>query len=773
MTRILLLFALLPVLAFAESWKVSDIRVNGLQRVSPGVVFGAIPAEVGDVLDEVSVQQLVRSLFRTGLFDDIRMARDGDVLVINVDERPAIDSITVDGNKSIPTENLLEGLADQGLAEGEIFKRATLERTELELTRQYLAQGRYGASIDATVTDLPRNRVAVSIQVHEGSTAGIRHINVVGNEEFSDQQLLDMFELSLPGLMSFYTKNDKYAREKLAGDIEKLESYYQDRGYVNFTVASTQVSITPNKEEVYITLNVSEGEIYKIGDVDLVGELHDVPPEALRRMIGVRKGQVFSRAAVTATEERLIQVLGNNGYTFANATGIPEPREEGVVDIKFFVDSGKRVYVRRISFQGNTLTHDEVLRREMRQMEGGWASTSQIDFSKVRLERLGYFKSVNVETPQVPGTDDQVDVHYTVAEQPSGSISASLGFAQSSGLILGANYQENNVGGTGNSLGLGISWSQFQRSVNFNWFDPYFTVDGVSRGYSAFFRKTDYDEANIATFSTDAFGSSINWGFPISESERLGFGFGFDHTNITAGVFPALEIREFLADEGNKFLNFKLMGSWQSSSLNRGLFATAGISQNFSIELAVPGSDLQFYKATYGGQMLIPLSQSLTLRMRTKLGYGDAYGQDDTLPFYEHFFAGGFGSVRGYDVNSLGPRTTPDPRDPFVDRFGQPYGGNTLIEGSVELLFPVPFLEDQSSVRPAVFFDAGNVFNTNCPQISRICTNLDFTEIRYAYGAGLTWLSAFGPLTFAIAWPINDGPIDDTQFFSFEMGQSF
>ncbi|MCZ6868902.1 MAG: outer membrane protein assembly factor BamA, partial [Gammaproteobacteria bacterium] len=673
--RILLLFALLPVLAFAESWQVSDIRVNGLQRVSAGVVFGAIPAEAGDTLDEVSVQQLVRSLFRTGLFDDIRMARDGDVLVINVIERPAIDSITVDGNKSIPTENLLEGLADQGLAEGEIFKRATLERTELELTRQYLAQGRYGASIDATVTDLPRNRVAVSIQVYEGSTAGIRHINVVGNEEFSDAELLDMFELSLPGFMSFYTKNDKYAREKLAGDIEKLESYYQDRGYVNFTVASTQVSITPNKEEVYITLNVSEGEIYRIGDVDLVGELHDVPPEALRRMIGVRKGQVFSRAAVTATEERLIQVLGNNGYTFANATGIPEPREEGVVDVKFFVDSGKRVYVRRISFQGNTLTHDEVLRREMRQIEGGWASTSQIDFSKVRLERLGYFKAVNVETPQVPGTDDQVDVRYAVSEQPSGSISASLGFAQSSGLILGANYQENNVGGTGNSLGLGISWSQFQRSLNFNWFDPYFTVDGVSRGYSAFFRKTDFDEANIATFSTDAFGSSVNWGFPISETERLGFGFGFDHTNITAGVFPALEIREFLAQEGDTFLNFKLTGSWQSSSLNRGLFATAGISQNFSIELAVPGSDLQFYKAIYSAQMLIPVRRNFTLRMRTKLGYGDAYGQDDTLPFYEHFFAGGFGSVRGYDVNSLGPRTTNDPGDPFVDRFGDPYGG--------------------------------------------------------------------------------------------------
>ncbi|MEJ2133404.1 MAG: outer membrane protein assembly factor BamA, partial [Gammaproteobacteria bacterium] len=331
---------------------------------------------------------------------------------------------------------------------------------------------------------------------------------------------------------------------------------------MNFQVESTDVSITPDKKEVYITLNVDEGEMYRVGDVDLVGELHDVPPQALRRMIGVRGGEVFSRAEVIATEERLVKVLGDNGYTFANATGIPETRENGVVDIKFFVDSGKRVYVRRIDFQGNTLTHDEVLRREMRQMEGGWASTSQIDFSKVRIERLGYFKSVDVETEPVAGTDDQVDVHYTVEEQPSGSISASLGFAQSSGLILGASYQENNVAGTGNSLSLGISWSQFQRSLSFNWFDPYFTVEGVSRGYSAFFRKTDYDEANIATFSTDAFGANINWGFPITETERLGFGFGFDHTDITAGVFPALEIREFLKDEGHRFLNFKMTGSW-------------------------------------------------------------------------------------------------------------------------------------------------------------------------------------------------------------------
>jgi outer membrane protein insertion porin family len=773
MKRILLLLIVLPMLVAADAWRVSDIRVQGLQRVSPGIVFGALPVEAGDVVDETTIQQLIRSLFRTGFFDDITMARDGDVLVINVMERPAIDSITVDGNKSIPTENLLEGLADQGLAEGEIFKRATLERTELELTRQYLAQGRYGASIEASVQDLPRNRVAISIQVTEGSTAGIRHINIVGNEVFSDQELLDIFELSLPGLMSFYSKNDKYSREKLAGDIEKLESYYQDRGYVNFQVESTDVSITPDKKEVYITLNVDEGEMYRVGDVDLVGELHDVPPQALRRMIGVRGGEVFSRAEVIATEERLVKVLGDNGYTFANATGIPETRENGMVDIKFFVDSGKRVYVRRIDFQGNTLTHDEVLRREMRQMEGGWASTSQIDFSKVRIERLGYFKSVDVETEPVAGTDDQVDVHYTVEEQPSGSISASLGFAQSSGLILGASYQENNVAGTGNSLSLGISWSQFQRSLSFNWFDPYFTVEGVSRGYSAFFRKTDYDEANIATFSTDAFGANINWGFPITETERLGFGFGFDHTDITAGVFPALEIREFLKDEGHRFLNFKMTGSWQSSTLNRGMFATAGISQNFSLELAVPGSDLQFYKLTYNGQLLLPLSRKYTLRMRTKLGYGDAYGKDNTLPFYEHYFAGGFGSVRGYDVNSLGPRTTPDPADPFNDQFGDPYGGNALIEGSVEFLFPLPFLEDQSSVRPAAFFDAGNVFNTNCPKISRVCTSIDFTEIRYAYGVGLTWLSAFGPLTFAVAWPINDGPLDDSQFFSFEMGQSF
>lgn len=768
-----LLLLLLPALALAETWKVSDIRVQGLQRVSPGSVFSAIPAEAGDVLDATSIQQIARALYRTGFFDDIRLARDGDVLVITVKERPAIDSISVDGNKSIKTEDLLKGLSEQGLAEGEIFKRATLERMELELTRQYMAQGRYGAKIEATERDLPRNRVAISINVTEGSPAGIRHINIVGNEVFSDQELLDNFELSLPGMMSFYSKNDKYAREKLAGDLEKLESYYKDRGYVNFSIESTDVSISPKKDEVYITINIHEGEMYRVGDVDLVGELHDVPPQALRSMIGVRTGEVFSRAAVTATEDRLTKVLGNNGYTFANATGIPEPQDDGTVNIKFYVDSGKRVYVRRVEFQGNTVTQDEVLRREMRQMEGGWASNAEIDLSKVRLERLGYFKSVDVDTPQVPGTDDQVDVLFSVEEQPSGSISASLGYAESSGLILGANYDESNVAGTGNSLGFGISWSQFQKSLSFHWFDPYFTVDGVSRGYSAYFRKTDYDQANIASYSTDSYGGAVNWGFPITETERLGFGIGFDHTDITAGVFPALEIYEFLYEEGHKFLNFKLTGSWQSSTLNRGLFATAGISQLFQVQLTVPGSDLQFYKMTYNGQMLIPLSNALSLRMKTSLGFGEAYGKNtSTLPFYENFFAGGFGSVRGYDVNSLGPRTTPNPLDPYTDPYGQPFGGNTLIEGSIELLFPLPFVEDQSSLRPAAFIDAGNVFNTNCPNVSRICSDIDLTQLRYSYGVGLSWLSPFGPLTFALSWPVNDGPLDDTKLFSFELGQS-
>jgi len=754
----------------ADVFTVADIRIQGLQRVSAGTVFNLLPVNVGDTVDEVAIRQLIRLLFQSGYFRDIRMGREGDVLIVTLAERPAIDSIEIDGNKSIKTDALLDGLGKQGLKEGEIFKQATLERVDLELERQYVAQGRYGAIIDAKVEQLPRNRVAIKIDIEEGKTSGIRHINMVGNTAFDEEQLLDVMELKHPGWFSFFRNDDKYSREKLAGDLEKVESYYKDRGYVEFEIESTQVSITPDKRQVYITMNLREGDVYTVRNVDLVGELNEVSPDALRALFMVKPGQTFSAALVAATEKNLTTALGNSGYTFATASGIPEVHEGGIVDVRFFVESGKRAYVRRVEFTGNTVTQDEVLRREMRQLEGGWASTALIELSKVRLERLGYFKTVNVETPEVAGTDDQIDVVYTVEEQPSGSISATLGYAQTAGLIVGAGYQESNVLGTGNSLSLQLSWSEWQRAVAMNYFNPYFTQDGISRGYNLYYRETDFDQQNIATYSTDAYGAGVNFGFPIAETRRIGFGLTTEYTSITEGVFPAQEISEFIDDEGDTFLNFKGMLSWSSSTLNRGLFPTAGRSQSIALEIAVPGSDLSFYKITYQGQQYLPLGRGFALRARTELGFGDALPGSDTLPFYEHFYAGGFGSVRGFKQNTLGPRSTPSAIDPY-DPEGDPFGGNLLVEGSFELIFPLPFAKD--SARPVVFFDWGNVFNTNCPNVSRVCDDFDYDLLRYSAGVSVTWLTGMGPMTFGLAKTFNVGPFDEDETFQFELGRTF
>jgi outer membrane protein insertion porin family len=485
----------------------------------------------------------------------------------------------------------------------------------------------------------------------------------------------------------------------------------------------------------------------------------------------VQPGQTFSRALVTRSEELLTTALGNSGYTFATASGVPEVHEDGTVDVRFFVQAGKRAYVRRIEFSGNTVTQDSVLRREMRQMEGGWASTALIDLSKVRLERLGFFREVNVETPEVPGTDDQIDVKFDVEEQSSGSISATLGYAQGSGLIVGTSYQNNNVVGTGNSLSFGVSWSQFQRAVSFNYFDPYYTVDGISRGFNAFYRVTDYDEQNIAQYSTDAYGGGVNFAFPIGETQRIGLGFSVEHTKIDEGVFPAQEISEFLDDEGDTALNFKITTSWTSSTLNRGLFPTRGRQQQVSLEVAVPGSDLTFYKLRYQGQQYFPLFGEFTGRVRTELGYGYKYFDTHRLPFYENFYSGGFGSVRGFKSNTLGPRSTPSPRDVF-DRDGDPFGGNLLVEGSAEIIFPLPFGADTRSFRPVLFFDFGNVFQTKCYDVSITCDDFDVNELRYSAGVAVTWITGLGPMSFALAFPMNVGELDDEETFQFELGRT-
>ena len=665
---------------------------------------------------------------------------------------------------------MLEGLTGSGLSEGEIFKKVTLEHIRTDLERQYVSQGRYGARIKTELEDLPRNRVAIKIDVTEGDVAGIKHINIVGNTIFDDETLLELLELKLPSLFSFYTKDDRYSKEKLTGDLETLESHYLDRGYLNFVIDSTQVSIAPNKEDVYITVNVIEGEQFTVKGVDVAGELHDIPEQSIRGLIFVRPGQIFSREAMTASEDQIERALGNAGYTFASATGQPVQNEDdNTVEVKFFVDAGQRAYVRRIDFTGNTFTQDEVLRREMRQMEGGWASNALIERSKVRLERLLYFKEVSVETPAVAGTEDQIDVLYTVEEAPSGSISGTLGYAQRTGIMLGANYRENNWFGTGNSINLGVNHSAWQTAYSFSFFDPYFTVDGVSRGYSVSFRKSDFDERNIARFSTDSISTSVNFGYPTSELSRINFSLGYENTKIKEGVFPAQEISQFLAREGKKFNLFTIQAAYSMSALNRGLLPSGGKSQSLSFEMTIPGSELEFYRINYEGQIFYPLVRGLNLRLATHLGYGDSYGDTNTFPFYKNFYSGGFGSVRGYESNTLGPRSTPSPLDRFNDP--DPIGGNVLVNFNAEILFPLPFIEDQRQMKSVFFVDGGNVFNTNCLEISKICKGVSDGELRYTAGFAITWITGFAPLSFSISVPINKKAGDEQESFQFELGR--
>lgn len=778
----LVLAASVSMEVHAESFTVSDIRINGLQRVSAGSVFAALPIRIGDQVDEDSLADASKALFRAGYFQDIRLSRLDNVLLITVVERPSIASIDITGNKAIKTEDLLKGLRQAGLAEGEIFQRVTLERVRNELLRQYVAQGRYSADVETEVVAEPRNRVGLKIKINEGVVASIAHINVVGNTVFPDNVLNNLFELKTKKWYRFFSSSDKYSREKLSGDLEKLRSYYMDRGYVNMDISSTQVSITPDKKNVYITVNIDEGEKYRIRDIKLEGDLK-LSEDTLRSLLLVQSGQVFSRKLMVTSSELMNRRLGNDGYAFADVRGIPETHpEDHTVSITFVVDPGRRVYVNRINFRGNTKTADVVLRREMRQMEGGWASTYLIDQSKTRLERLGYFKEVRVETAPVPGTDDQVDVNYAVEEQPSGSISASVGFAQSSGLVLGGSIKQDNFLGTGNKVGIGMTRSDYQTNINFSYLNPYWTVDGVSLGYNVFYRTTDYDKLDVdyTSYSVDSFGAGFSFGYPISETSNISYGFTIQNDKIKEGNASADAVYDFVDDNGSNYLNYKFNLGWGKSTLNRGLLPTRGASQSASLEVAIPGSDLTYYKLDYSAQYFKPITDNYVLRFHTDLGYGNGYGSLDSLPFYENYYAGGYNSVRGFKDGSLGPRARASNRyrykyyyDDDWDDDDNPFGGNILITGGVELIVPTPFVNDQRSIRTSVFWDVGNVFSDNCPRNTSDCKRPGIGDLASSVGVNINWITAFGPLGFSVALPIKKPGGADTQFFQFSLGQTF
>ena len=870
----LLFLAAVTSRSLAASFTVSDIRLEGLQRVSASPVFAALSIEVGDTVDSADIRQNIQSLFATGFFSNVQIARDDNVLIVILQERPAIKSIKIEGNKAIPTEQLEKVLNENDLREGEILQRQLLDGIARELERSYIGQARYGASVEAEVTTLPNNLVEVEILVDEGKSANIRHINFVGNTIFSDKRLRELFELTTKKWTTIFSSDDQYSKEKLTGDIEKLESFYLDQGYLDFSVLSSQVSVSPDKRSVYITLNLNEGDIYTVSNVEVGGD-PILPEETIRRLFLLRAGDRFSQARVDATAEYIKSLLGNAGYTNASVEGLTEKNaEEDTVELTFFVDPGKRVYVRRVEYSGNTKTTDEVLRREMRQMESSPASNARIEQSKVRLERLSYFKEVNVETVDVPGFDDLIDVKYDVEEQPSGSINASVGYADYSGLNLGINVQESNWLGSGKSVSFGVNKNLYQTNYNFLYNDPYFTPDGVSRGFSLYYNMRDTERLRIIRYSADTYGGNVRFGYPISEIARLGFSLGLERQSISAGDLVPQEIRRtpvfsdfselvavtrsdyerlvrgeintarpyaldtlpilpdmildlepgFIDRFGEDFNNATFDISWSRFTLNRGVLATRGSSQQIRLDATVPGSDMEFYKLTLDAQAFQPLTKDLTLRFKTSLGYGDGYGKLDELPFFENFYSGGFGSVRGFERSSLGPKGTPprqyltsltgwedldgDGRNDFNeslgsayvlcddptptgtirgctpgklvdselvyrDRRGNAFGGNVLVEFSTELILPIPFVEDSRSMQLAAFVDAGNVYSTYCGERQDNCSNVDLETLSSSIGLGFTWISGFGPMTFSFAKALHESESDEREVFQFTFGAGF
>ncbi|KKO05625.1 hypothetical protein LCGC14_0072650 [marine sediment metagenome] len=765
--------------AQAQSFDVSDIRVEGLQRVSAASVFNAFPVSANDRVSEQQLAAAARDLFATGLFDDVSLAREGDVLVIQVVERPTIARLQISGNDQISEDDLRNGLRQSGLSEGQVLELSTLEEIQRELEGVYQSQGRYSASINTEVEEVDEGRVQVNININEGEVAKIRQINIVGNEAFDDETLRRVFELNdRPGRFFGWFSSDEYSREALAGDIERLRSFYLDRGYVNFDVTSTQVSIGPEQSEIFITLNVDEGNQYRVGNIRFAGDLQISENEA-RQLLTVEEGEIFSRGDVNASTEALRQRLGAEGFAFAEIQGVPEMAGDGeTVDLVIAVNPGERAYVRRIEFFGNTTTEDEVLRREMIQLEGAPASTDAITQSRQRLERLGFFSQVEVDTQPVPGEPDLLDVTYNVEEQPSGSVSASVGFSQSAGVIYGVGLTQNNFLGTGNRVNVGAQRSDTFTSVNFGFTDPYWTLDGISRGYNLFYRETDYADSDISTFSTDAYGAGINFGYPISELSRLNFGASVEDLTVKTYFDTASEIRRYVEEQGEDAQSLKLTASWTRNNLNRGIMPTAGNYQRLSLETGVPGSDAEYYKLRARAQQLFPINddESFAFKFTGNVGYADTLGGSDPFPFYENFYAGGLGSVRGYTSNTLGQRTTP------ANEGGRnrTLGGNVSIEGSAEIIFPLPFIEDQRSLQTSLFLDGGNTFLTSCYDVldedagrQQCSSGVDLGDLRYSAGVGLAWLTPVGPLTFSIAQPLNDESGDDTQFFQFSLGQTF
>lgn len=744
-----------PAAAAFESFTVQDIELRGLQRISEGTVFNYLPVGVGDRLGQENAAQAIRALFETGFFQDVSLRREGNTLIVEVVERPAVSNLTLHGNSELPSDKLKEALKDVGLSEGRVFNRSLLNTVERELKLQYYSLGYYDVEVESTVSPLPRNRVSIRIDVNEGEPAAIQEIHFTGNESYDADTLRDQFELGPRAWWALFGTSDRYSRQRLGGDLESLRSFYLNRGYINYDVTSTQVSIDARRREIFIGVNLSEGDQYRIGEVKLAGEF--VVPEAeLRELATLESGELYSREEVTATSEAIKARLGEEGYAFANVNPVPDVDEENqTVDLTLFVDPAERVYVRQVNITGNAQTEDRVIRREMRQMEGGWLSTENVKQSRRRLNRLGFFEQVNIETPRVPGSDDQVDVDVDVSERLSGSLQAGVGYGSDRGLILNMSVQQDNVLGNGDRVSVSASDDDVTTLYSLSYTERYASIDGVSRTYSAVYRKTRADAAYISNYRIDQSRLGIEYGIPLEEEEEVRVGLRYENLGINLGDEANTEQLAFVEDKGENIEQFVGTLSWVIDSRDRAIFPTAGGRQSIGGEGSMPGGEVEYYRLNYSHQRYFGLSKWLTWVLDGAVGYGEGYGDTERLPFYERYFAGGISSVRGYRSNSLGPR----------DEFDNPLGGNLRIVGGTALQFPVPFA-DLDSMRLSWFVDGGYVYRTKVQDVS-------LNAMRYSSGLALNWYSPLGPLTLSWARPLNEREGDKTELFQFSIGASF
>ncbi len=749
---ILSLLFMSPVWAITP-FTVKDIRVEGIQRTEAGTIFSYLPVKVGDTMNNDQADAAIHALYGTGFFKDVRLEVEQGVLIVLVRERPSIASIEVNGVKDFPKDQLKDNMKYAGLAEARIFDKGALEKATQALKAQYVARGKYGVKVNTKVTELERNRVAISFDVVEGEVSKIEQINIVGNTVYSESDLLDLMKLSTPDWWSWISKNDQYSKQKLSADLETLRSFYMDSGYPEFAINSTQVSITPDKKDIYITININEGAKYTVSSVAVSGNTIVAKPE-VEQLVQIKPDETFSRKALSETSKLIGERLAAEGYAFANVNAIPDlNKETHQVGFNFVVDPGQRVYIRRIDIAGNSKTRDEVIRREFRQVEGSWFDVTKIKKSKQRVDRLGFFSEVNIETPAVLGTTDQMDVKVAVKEKSTGSFTVGAGINSGEGLVLMGGVTQANLFGSGNMLSTQLNTSKVNQNISVSYTNPYYTDEGMSRGFDIYKRKTNATTIAVSQYTSDTLGGGVRFGVPVSEDQSISFGLSAERTSIGLTALSPLRYINYVNTFGTT--NTTVLGTvgWGSDTRDSAIYTTEGMVQHAYLEVALPVMDMRYYKLNYDNQWFYPLSSDWTVMTNAMFGAGGGYGGKQ-MPFFKNFYGGGTGSVRGYAANSLGPR----------DANNLPLGGTRRVVGSMELMTPMPGIKDKS-VRMSAFLDAGAVYGPGDLPGS--------AGIRASTGLAVTWVSPMGPLKFSLGIPLNKQPVDQLQRFQFTLGSMF